>query len=679
MKSFLKWMSRQIGVIWPGILAGLACALMGCTAQSNAQPTRTLALVEGASEMAAPTFTPTTAIGAAPTVTAQPTKTATPPEIRVVLPPLERQPSPPVAEILLRLENLPISEFFDQSFQYLLLRSPETLTELGLSANFGLRDHHLDDLSDAFRRETQALEAGILQMLQTYDRESLSAQEQISYDVYRWYLENQVRGHEFMYHDYPLHHFLGSYHLDLQLLLTEKHPLETRQNAEDYLYRLAQIETQVAQLLDGLAIRTDLGVIPPTYILELTRQSLLAALQASTADPAAIQPENLAYYTRFSAGLDQIDELTADEKQAFRDLARTEIADSVIPAYLGLLGYIDQVMPRSTAEAGAWKLPNGSAYYEYILHLHTSTDLTPDEVHELGLQEVARIQAEMGAILADLGYDSDEALGTLMNWAIRAGGFYDTSTPAGQQQVIAAYEQMLAEMEARLDDYFEIGPEAGLIVRGLPQSGGGFYEASTVDGTRPGVFYAGTGGGAIPKFNMATIAYHEAIPGHHYQIALAQELDLPLFSNVIMFNGHGEGWAVYSERLAWEMGLYANDPYGNLGRLHLELLRAIRMVADTGINAKGWTREETKTYIQTALGDPAGGWDQEADRYIVRPGQASGYLVGMLEILALRQLAMEELGDQFDIREFHSAVIGHGSLPLEILAQIVADYVQLGH
>jgi uncharacterized protein (DUF885 family) len=381
-------------------------------------------------------------------------------------------------------------------------------------------------------------------------------------------------------------------------------------------------------------------------------------------------------FRHFSRSLNSIEELTPAERQVFLDTAQKAIDESYVPAYIALVNYLDKIIPLANQDAGAWKLPDGEAYYEYILHTETNTNLTPAEVHDLGLREVSRIQAEMRAAFAKIGYSEDEDLGTLVERAIQGGGFYITSDPTEKQQVVIAYENILAEMEARLDEVFEIGPEAGVIVKGAPFGGGGFYEAASVDGSRPGVFYAGTGGQAIPKFNMSTIAYHEAIPGHHYQIALSQELDLPLFRNVIFFNGYGEGWAVYSEKLAWEMGFYDDDPYGNIGRLQLELLRAIRMVADTGIHAKGWTREEAQGYLKEALGDPDGEWASEIDRYIVRPGQASGYLVGMLKISELRQYAMDELGDQFDIKEFHTQVIGNGSLPLEILEEIICDYVQ---
>jgi uncharacterized protein (DUF885 family) len=228
-------------------------------------------------------------------------------------------------------------------------------------------------------------------------------------------------------------------------------------------------------------------------------------------------------------------------------------------------------------------------------------------------------------------------------------------------------------VDQALDTVVDIRPEAEVVVVGAPI--GGYYVPAPLDGSRPGMFYASTGGPWVPKFNMPTIAYHEAIPGHHFQIAIAQEMDLPLFRNDLFFNGYGEGWALYAERLAWELGLYEDDPFGNLGRLQLELLRAVRLVVDTGLHAKQWTRAEAKAYVSEALGDPSGRWSHEVERYIVLPAQATGYKIGMLKILELRQRAMDELGEAFDLKEFHNLVLGSGSMPLDILERVVEDYI----
>ena len=279
----------------------------------------------------------------------------------------------------------------------------------------------------------------------------------------------------------------------------------------------------------------------------------------------------------------------------------------------------------------------------------------------------------MRQVFDELRYPQDASLGQLMARAIDERGYYDLRAEGGEEQVVNAYKQLLDKVDQALDAVVDIRPEAEVIVMGGPM--GGFYVPAPLDGSRPGVFHASTGGAWAPKYHMPTIAYHEAIPGHHFQIAIAQEMDLPLFRNDLFFNGYGEGWALYAEQLAWELGLYDDDPYGNLGRLQAELLRAVRLVVDTGIHAKQWTRAEAKAYMIEVLGEASGGMTHEVERYIVLPAQATGYKVGMLKILELRQRAMDELGDAFDIKEFHNLVLGSGSMPLDILERVVQDYI----
>jgi uncharacterized protein (DUF885 family) len=533
-------------------------------------------------------------------------------------------------------------------------------------------------LSDAYVRETQALEAAILDLLRTYDREALDPEQQVSYDVYEWYLDNQVRGHEFMYHDYPLHFFLRSYHSELESLFADVHPLETVQDVEDYIARLSQVGSQVEQLMEGLVLREEMGVIPPRFIVEYTESQLMNTLQMRSPDPSAINVTSLAVYARLQEALESMEGLTEEEKQAYLDAAQAQIEDSFIPAYVRMIDYQDHLLTVATDDAGVWKLPDGDAYYAYMLRQETSTDLTAQEIHDLGLAEVARIQAEMRAIFDELGYPQDGELGRLMDRAIDEAGYYNTSTQAGKDQVVAAYEELLAEVDERLDAIFDIRPQAGVAVVGDTSfgGGGGYYSPGSADGSRAGAFHTGVAPGYVAKYRMPSIAYHEAIPGHHFQIAIAQEADLPTLRTDLFFNGYGEGWALYAEQLGWELGLYDDDAYGNLGRLHMELLRAVRLVTDTGLHALGWTRGEAKAYMNEALGDPSGRMSGEVERYIVLPAQATGYKIGMIEILALRQRAMEALGEQFDLKEFHDVVLGNGSVPLEILERLVEDYIE---
>lgn len=593
-----------------------------------------------------------------------PTGTATP---RVLETP---SGPPPVDEVAASLENLPIDEFFDTSFRQLLRRDPQELTALGLSESLGLRNDQLTNLSDAYIRDTQKLEAAILDMLRTYERAGLTGEQQLSYDVYEWYLDNLVRGQAFMYHDYVLHHFLRSYQFELDNLFTEIQPLDDRCDAEDYISRLSQVDDQVDQLMEGLKLREERGVIPPRFILQLAKRDLTQYLQIRSADLAAIQPKSLRVYARFSEAIEQIADLSEEEKQAFRESAEREIQESFVPAYLVLRDYLDYLLPMATEEAGVWKLPNGDEYYAYLLRLETSTDLTPAEIHELGRAEITRIQAEMRRAFTELGYPEDQTLTRLLDRAANEGGLYDISTQEGKDRFIAAIEAIIEEADHRLDAAVDLRPKGKVVVIGGPT--GGYYVSGAPDGSRPGSYHVSLMGNWRSRLFVPSAAYHEAIPGHHFQIALAQEANLPLFRNTVASNAYVEGWAMYAERLAWELGLYDDDPYGNIGRLYFELLRAVRLVADTGIHAMRWTQEEANAYMAETLG----GSTDEVDRYVVIPAQATGYKIGMIKILELRQMAMDRLGDRFELKEFHNVLLGNGSLPLEILEQVVNDYVE---
>jgi len=609
-----------------------------------------------------------------PTFTEQPTAHPTMTQLETPLP----IPTPTllsVADIVALLESLSLDNFFEESYKQLLLRDPEMLTELGISESYGLRDDRLNNIFDAYIGETCKLQEAILDLLRTYDRGGLTPEQQISYDVYEWYLDDLVRGQEFMYYDYPVHHFIGSYHDELIRLFTVYHPLADVQDAEDYVSRLLQVDDQVEKLIEGLKLRQEVGVIPPSFIIQLARSEIHGYLQTYSTDPASIDAKSLSVYTVFRAGLYELG-LTAEEKQALLDDAALAIQVSFIPAYMKLLDHLESQAAIATEEAGVWKFPNGDAYYAYLLRSQTTTDLTPAEIHELGLAEVARIQEEMRAIFAQLSYPEDESLGEMVNRAVADGGHYSgIDSQAGQEQLIDAYKMILDEMNHRLDEVFDIRPSAELEIVGETEGMGGYYVSASSDGSRPGAFHVGLGSSRIPKFNMPTLAYHEAIPGHHFQIAIAQELDLPMFRNDLFFTGYGEGWAMYAERLAWELGLYDDDPYGNVGRLMLELLRAARLVADTGIHAMHWTREEANEYMAIAFGSPPGTFSYEVDRFIVRPAQATGYKIGMLKILELRQKAMDQLGERFDIKEFHNVVLGNSSMPLAILELVVQRYI----
>jgi len=564
-----------------------------------------------------------------------------------------------VAAIIAQLEGLSIDQFFEESYKQLLLRDPEYLTELGIAESFGLRNDQLTNISDAYIRETYELQAAILQLLREYDLESLTPEQKISYNVYEWYLDDLVRQQEFMYYDYPVTHFITGIQNELIHFFTDIHPVTSKQDAEDYIARLQQVNTKFDQLIEGLTLREQAGVIPPKFIVQWSLYDIGRIARGSA--------QYLPFYTAFEEKVDAL-ELSTEEKQNLLEDAENAIDQSVIPAFQALKDYLEYLESIAPTDDGVWQFPKGDAYYKYALRHHTTTDMTADEIHELGLQEVDRIHAEMRAIFDQLGYPEDGSLSELFDRVISEGGYVSGS------QVVETYEDLIKEADQNLGAAFDIHPDAEVIVIGGPI--GGFYVPGSLDGSRPGAFYASLSG-SEPSYGMPTLAYHEAIPGHHFQISIAQELDLPFFRGDVLFTGYAEGWALYAERLAWELGWYQDDSYGNLGRLQYEVFRAARLVVDTGIHAKDWTYDQALQYMVETVGfDPdVVNLEFEVSRYVAWPGQATAYKVGMLKILELRQKAEEALDDQFDITEFHRVILTNGSMPLEILEKVVQDYI----
>jgi len=342
----------------------------------------------------------------------------------------------------------------------------------------------------------------------------------------------------------------------------------------------------------------------------------------------------------------------------------------VLPAYDDLVSYLEHLESVGSSQEGLWQFPKGEDYYAHMLRHYTTTSMSAEEIHQLGYQELERIHAEMDAIFEELGYDTDASVADLFDRVARDGG----SIPAGE--VLSTYEEIIQEAEDNLDEAFDIRPKAELKV--IASSIKGMYVRASLDGSRPGAFHAGMGQSPEEWYAMSTLAYHEAVPGHHFQISIAQETDLPLFRSIVGNLGYTEGWALYGEQLAWELGWYDDDPYGNLGRLQAEAFRAARLVVDTGIHTKRWTFNQALDFFIENVGfergdsvDPEG----QIARYIVWPGQATSYKIGMIKMLSIRQNAMNQLGDQFDLKEYHNVVLSNGSMPLEVLERVVDDYI----
>ncbi|HWQ45687.1 MAG TPA: DUF885 domain-containing protein, partial [Longilinea sp.] len=557
-------------------------------------------------------------------------------------------------DLLAGLQGLGFDAFIDESFRVWTLRDPEIMTFGGLAGYCGVRNDQLTDLSDAYIRETQALERGILELLNGYDPGTLTTDQAITSLVYAWQFDDLVRQQPFVYHDYPVTHMVNCVTYNIYALFTDIQPLGTRQDAEDYLSRFSQLSTKWDQLLVSLGYREELGVILPQIVIPDVVQTLQDMIEPGG--------NGVIYTSIFENRISQIPELTSEDINGMVSQMESIASETVVPAYEELIDHFNAIEPTAPTDIGVWQFPNGLDYYAQCLRRNTSTEMTAEEIHNVGLEQTQRILAEMRTEFDKLGYPADEDMPTLMERLTNDGG------EISGQAAVQAFQDAIDVGFSYLDRAFDLIPTTPLEVIGGEQ--GNFLIGATVDGSRPAYFYAATTW-PIPRYGIASTAFHETVPGHHLQTALAVEMDIPVARKSLGFMGFIEGWALYAERLMWELGVYDNDTISNLGRLNLELLRSVRLVADTGIHALRWTWDEVSDYQTQTLGSPA-----ERKRYMVMPGQATSYYIGFMKILELRQRTMDALGTNFDLKAFHRVVLQNGAVPLSVLEQLVDTYIE---
>lgn len=562
--------------------------------------------------------------------------------------------------------------FFERVFLELALKDPELLSTLRILEPLGL-DFHSDDLSDASPEHSRQLLAKSkrdLATLRRYDYESLSENQQMSYDILDYFLQQAANAEPFQFHNYPVNQLFGVQN-DLPDFMINIHQVNSVGEAEDYIARLRKVPVKFDQTLEGLALRQEMGIVPPKFVVE----RVLGEMRNLIAKPAT---ENT-LYTTFAEKLDGISMIGEHREPLLADCADA-LNTAVYPAYEKLIAFMDKQLSIATEDDGVWKLPNGDAYYALALQDQTTTSMTPEEVHQLGLKETARIQAEMDAILQGEGL-TEGTVGERVLQLNRDPRFLYTNDDAGREACLEDYRKIIDEVNAGINTVFDLRPAASVAVERIPEfrqdgAPGAYYQMPAMDGSRPGTFYANLRDmSGMAKFGMRTLAYHEAIPGHHFQIAIQQEIKGPTFRKMPLFTAYTEGWALYAEQLAWEQG-FQKDPYDNLGRLQGEIFRAVRLVVDTGIHYKRWTRQQAIDYMVANTGMDVSEVTTEIERYIVNPGQACAYKVGMLKILALRERARNALGDKFDLKVFHNHVLANGALPLDVLEKVIDRYIE---
>jgi uncharacterized protein (DUF885 family) len=503
------------------------------------------------------------------------------------------------------------------------------------------------------------------QRLQRFERARLTDAQRISADLMRWQLEGVVQGEPFLDYRFPLDQFGGA-NVDLVESLTLRHPLTSAKDAESYLARLDQVADRMNEAVaegEKLAAK---NMIPPRFILEATLKSM-RTFSAATPDQ---NPLASAFYDR----LTPITAITAEQRDAYRARAAKIVGSEVYPAWARAVALLDSLAPKATNDAGLWRLPGGDAAYAYALRRFTTTDLTAEQIHKIGLEQVARIEGEMDAILKKLGRTEGSVRERMVK--LKADLSYpDPTSDASRAAIMRDIDTYMAGALEGSRKLFDKQPVTPVIAQPFPRfreaSAAANYNRAPLDRSRSAIFQMPLRPERMTKLGLRTLVYHETVPGHHFQIALEQEnTTLPRFRQARALGGISalsEGWALYGEKLVAEEGWYEGDPEGLLGQLDAQLFRARRLVVDTGLHAKRWTRQQAIDYGLEA---------SEVERYVVNPGQACAYMIGQLRILELRDRARQALGDKFSLREFHNVVLGAGTVPLDILEQQVDEYVK---
>lgn len=565
-----------------------------------------------------------------------------------------------------------INALFDDYDAANLAMSPATKAYRGIrDADYGKWD---DPSDDAAAQEFALLQDTAKKMQADYDLASLSDQDALSYRLFQLTAERRASLYPFREYDFAFDHRSGA-HTRIPAFLINIHRVSNLADAEAYVARIEGIGPQLDMLTAQSRERADRGIMPPDWVYPYVVADLEALIAAG--DDNAILQDLDGKLAPLTPDLPAGTEAEASEIIALSEMAREAWNSSALPAYQRLLEEMRRQQAIAPADDGIWRLPRGDEYYAALLASYTTTDLSADEIHDIGLREVDRIHGEMRAIMAKVGFEGD--LQEFFEYTRTNDRFFYTS----REDYLADANAVLRQMEAKLPEYFGRLPKAPMIIKPVEafrekSAGKAFYQSPAPDGSRPGTYYVNLYNlRDMSKNELEALAYHEGSPGHHLQRALQTELgDLPAFRRFGGWTAYTEGWGLYTEELGKDMGFYT-DPYSDFGRLGMELWRACRLVVDTGIHSKRWSREEAIQYLQDNTPNPEGDIVKAIERYITTPGQATAYMIGKLKIMELRAKAKEELGEDFDIRGFHDTVLVSGPVPLSILEENVMKWVEM--
>lgn len=567
-------------------------------------------------------------------------------------------------------EDARLAAFFQEAFLESARLSPETLTQLGMKERYG----ELGDYTKAGQDKTVAVaQAQLARMKRDFDRAKLSEGARLSYDLFERQVNVQALLAKWYWQAYAVSS-TGSGLDRLPVMLINNHRVDTAEDAGAYVSRLQAVERVAGEVAADIDERSAKGFLPPAFVFGRVIPDAGNQIKGAPFDTGPDHP----VWADFKKKVESLKAEPAVKAQLLAD-GEAALKGQWRRGYERYLAALDNMSKKAVAVNGVWALPEGEAFYADMVRFFTTTDLTPDQIHQTGLAEVARIRGEMAQIQRKVGYPG--SLDDFFTHVKTDAKFHYPNTEAGKQQYLADAKMLIADYMAVADKQFSNLPKQALEVRAVEPfrektASVAFYNPGTPDGSRPGIFYVNLSDmGQVLKPQLAAIAYHEGAPGHHFQIARSlEQADLPMFRRFSYQGAYIEGWGLYAEKLGKEAGFY-QDPYDDFGRLSLELWRAARLVVDTGIHAKRWSRDQTVDYMRRNTLNSERDIQSEVDRYFTNPGQATSYKIGELRILDLRAKAQAALGPKFDQREFHEVVLANGALPLDVLEGQVDAYI----
>ncbi|CAN5513705.1 DUF885 domain-containing protein [soil metagenome] len=575
-------------------------------------------------------------------------------------------------EEVIEAESYKANEFFEKSFNDHVNRHPQTQTMYGIKKDYD----QWNDLSDEFAQQELEIRKQELNFLRdSINFNTLDEQTRISYKLFENVVEEEIESFEYRFYSYPVNQMFG-FQSFVGAFLINFHQITTIDDAHAYIARLNNLPPVMDQLIENIRIREQKGVILPKFLFP---KVISDSKNLITGRPIDDFQSGNSIYEDFDIKVENLEGVDQQKKNELKREAQNALIHSLKPAYQKLISFLEDQEKRATEEAGVWRFPEGAQFYNLELRHTTTTDLSAEEIHEIGLREVDRIHSEMRKIMQQVNFT-----GTLHEFFIfmeKDPEFYFSNDEEGRQAYLDSATVIIENMKARSEELFITKPKADLEVKRVEafreqSAGKAFYYRPAPDGSRPGLYYANLYDmAAMPKYEMEALAYHEGVPGHHMQIAIAQELEgLPKFRTLGGYTAYIEGWGLYCEAIPKEIGLYSN-PYSDFGRLAMELWRACRLVVDTGIHSKRWSREDGLNYYRNNTAAAEFEVESMVDRHIVIPSQATAYKIGMMKIMELREMARNQLGNKFDIREFHDVVLTSGAVPLDILEEMVQQWI----